>query len=152
MNVAEPMMLLLRLTLAPLLVAAVTLVARRWGPRVGGLLVGLPLTTGPIFVLLAIDQGLQFAAGATVGILFGLVGLAAFALAYAAASRRTKWPASLVFAAAAFFVVSAGTRKFGDSVAIAGLAAWVALLLAASLMRRPDPGIAHKPPPWWDLW
>jgi hypothetical protein len=146
------MMLLLRLTLAPLLVAAATLVARKWGPRVGGLLVGLPLTTGPIFLLLAIDQGLQFAAGATVGILFGLVGLAAFALAYAAASSKTKWPASLAFAAAAFFAVSAGARKFGGNIAIAGLAAWVALLLAASLIPRPEPGIARKPPPWWDLW
>jgi hypothetical protein len=145
-------MLLLRLTLAPLLVAAATLVARKWGPRVGGLLVGLPLTTGPIFLLLAIDQGLQFAAGATVGILFGLVGLAAFALAYAAASSKTKWPASLAFAAAAFFAVSAGARKFGGNIAIAGLAAWVALLLAASLIPRPEPGIARKPPPWWDLW
>jgi hypothetical protein len=76
------MLLLLKLTLAPLLVAAATLVARRWGPRVGGLVVGLPLTTGPIFLFLAIDQGPGFAARATVGILFGLVGLAAFALAY----------------------------------------------------------------------
>jgi hypothetical protein len=61
------MTLLLKLTLAPLLVAAATLVAQKWGPRVGGLLMGLPLTTGPIFLLLAIDQGPHFAAGATVG-------------------------------------------------------------------------------------
>lgn len=85
------MMLLLKLTLAPLLVAAATLVARKWGPRVGGLLMGLPLTTGPIFLLLAIDQGPHFAAGAAVGILFDLIGLAAFAVAYAAASSRTGW-------------------------------------------------------------
>jgi hypothetical protein len=84
-----PMMLLLKLTLAPLLVAAAMLVAQKWGPRMGGLLMGLPLTTGPIFLFLAIDQGPHFAAGATVGILFGLVGLAAFAVAYAAASSRT---------------------------------------------------------------
>ena len=63
------MMLLLKLTLAPLLVAAATLVAQKWGPRVGGLLMGLPLTTGPIFLLLEIDQGPHFAAGAAVGIL-----------------------------------------------------------------------------------
>lgn len=146
------MMLLLRLTLAPLLVAAATLVARRWGPRVGGLLVGLPLTTGPIFLLLALEQGSHFAAGATVGILFGLVGLAAFALAYAAASSRTQWPSSLAFAAVAFFVVSASVRQFGGDVLRAGVAAWFALVLAASMIRRPDFGAARRPPPWWDLW
>ena len=43
----EPMMLLLKLTLAPLLVVAATLAAQKWGPRVGGLLLGLPLTTSP---------------------------------------------------------------------------------------------------------
>ena len=69
------MMLLLKLTLAPLLVAAATLVTQTWGPRVGGLLMGLPLTTGPIFLFLAIEQGPHFAAGTAVGILLGLVGL-----------------------------------------------------------------------------
>lgn len=49
------MVLLLKLTLAPLLVALATLVARRWGPKVGGIVVGLPLSTGPIFLFLAID-------------------------------------------------------------------------------------------------
>jgi len=74
-----PIILLLKLTLAPLLVAAATLVSQRWGPRAGGLLMGLLLTTGPIFLFLAIDQGPHFPAGAAVGILCGLVGLAAFA-------------------------------------------------------------------------
>src|SRR5258707_2792895 len=110
---AEPrggytMMLLLKLTLAPLLVAAATLVAGKWGPRVGGFLMGLPLTTGPIFLLLAIDQGPHFATGSAVGILFGLVGLAAFAVAYAATSSRAGWVASLTAATAAFFAASGG--------------------------------------------
>jgi hypothetical protein len=145
------MLLLLKLTLAPLLVAAATLVARRWGPRVGGLIVGLPLTTGPIFLFLALDQGLGFAAGATVGILSGLVGLAAFALAYAAASRRTGWAGSLALAAVAFFAASVSVGWLGVGIVDAGLAAWAALALAAALIRRPSPGVARVPPPWWDL-
>ena len=51
----------------------------------------LPLTTGPIFLFLATDQGPRFAAGASVGILFGLIGLAAFAVAYALSSSRVGW-------------------------------------------------------------
>ncbi len=147
-----PMMLLLKLTLAPLLVAAATLAAQKWGPRVGGLLLGLPLTTGPIFLLLAIDQGSHFAAEATVGILFGLVGLAAFAVAYAAASSRTGWVTSLASATVAFFAFSAGAHQLGSDVVIAGLAAWLALVFAASLICRPELGIARAAPPWWDLW
>jgi hypothetical protein len=145
------MLLLLKLTLAPLLVAAATLVARRWGPRVGGLIVGLPLTTGPIFLFLALDQGLGFAAGATLGILSGLVGLAAFALAYAAASRRAGWAPSLALAAVAFFAASASIGRLGVGMVEAGLAAWAALALAVALIRRPGPGVARAPAPWWDL-
>src|SRR6516162_7774542 len=137
--------------LAPLLVAAATLVARKWGPSVGGLLLGLPLTTGPIFLFLAVDQGLHFAALAGVGILFGLIGLAAFAVAYAAASSRTGWVASLASATAAFFAFSAFARRLGSDVVIAGLAAWLVLVLAASLIGRPEPGMDRATPPWWDL-
>jgi hypothetical protein len=145
------MMLLLKLTLAPLLVGAATLAVRKWGPRVGGLLLGLPLTTGPIFLFLAVDQGPHFAAVATVGILFGLIGLAAFAVAYAAASSRTGWVASLASGTAAFFAFSSAARLLESDVVIAGLAAWLALVIAVSLVRRPEQGTVPTAPPWWDL-
>ena len=34
----------------------------------------------------------------------------------------------------------------------AGLAAWLALALAGSLIRRPELQTARASPPWWDLW
>ena len=147
------MLLLLKLTLAPLLVAVATLVARRWGPKIGGVVVGLPLSTGPIFLFLAIDQGLDFAERACVGILFGLVGLAGFALAYAAVSRRAGWAISLTLSAIAYFIVSAAVSGYKVSGVIqAGVAAYAALLLAASLIRRPQLGAIKSASPWWDIW
>jgi drug/metabolite transporter (DMT)-like permease len=82
-------MVLLKLVLAPMLVALATLVARRWGPKAGGILMGFPLTTGPIFLFLALEQGTEFAEQAAVGALLGLVGLSAFAWIYAVAKGRT---------------------------------------------------------------
>lgn len=146
------MLLLLKLTLAPLLVAVATLATRRWGPSVGGILVGLPLSTAPIFLFLAIDQGLDFAERATVGILFGLVGVAAFAIAYAVASRRTQWLASLSFAAMAFFAASAVASRMPAGVLGAGLTACAALLAVVALMGRPRPHAVRISPPWWDIW
>jgi len=147
------MLLLLKLTLAPLLVALATLVARRWGPKIGGVVVGLPLSTDPIFLFLAIDQGLDFAESATVGILYGLVGLAGFALVYTAVSRRAGWIISLTLSAIAYFAVSAGVSGFkGSGVIEAGVAAFAALLLTASLIRRPELEAIKSASPWWDLW
>ena len=145
------MVLILKLILAPLLVAAATLTTRRWGARTGGLLMGLPLTTGPIFVFLATEQGPRFAARASVGILMALIGLAAFAVAYVASSSRFGWAGCLAVAAAAFLAVTAAASRLGSDIVVAALAAWVALLLAASLLRKPSVGPA-PPAPWWDMW
>jgi hypothetical protein len=146
------MMMLMKLTLAPVLVAAATLITRRWGANVGGLLMGLPLTTGPIFLFLAIEQGPRFAARTSVGILFGLIGLAAFAVAYAASSSRIGWVGCLGFAVTAFLVVSVAGSRLGSDIVVATLAAWATLLLATSVIRKPRLGADPPPPPWWDLW
>jgi hypothetical protein len=146
------MLLLLKLTLAPILVAMATLATRRWGPSVGGIVVGLPLSTAPIFLFLAIDQGLDFAERAAIGILFGLLGVAAFAIVYVLASCRVQWPVALALAAAAFFAASAGAGQFPAGVFEAGLTAYVALLIAVALIRRPQLTAAKVPSLWWDIW
>jgi hypothetical protein len=50
-------LLLIKLLLTPLLMFAVSWAARRWGPGIGGLLAGLPLTSGPISIYLFAEQG-----------------------------------------------------------------------------------------------
>ena len=52
---------LLKLILTPLLVGAATIAARRWGQSIGGWFAGLPLTSGPVAVFLAIERGPEFA-------------------------------------------------------------------------------------------
>ena len=58
------MLLLLKLALPPVLVAVISLVARRVGPTIGGMLVGLPWMTGPVLYFLALDKGIDFAVAA----------------------------------------------------------------------------------------
>jgi hypothetical protein len=108
--------------------------------------------TGPIFFFLVLDQGLDFAERSIVGILLGLVGLAAFALAYTLVSRRTAWLGSVAAAALGFFLVAAGARLVELGVIGSALAAYAALVSAALLIKRPLFDAAKMPPPWWDLW
>lgn len=74
--------LTLKLVLTPALIGGASLAGRRWGPGVSGWLVGLPLTSAPVAVFLALDQGAAFAAGAAVGTMEGAISQAAFCLAY----------------------------------------------------------------------
>src|SRR6059058_311910 len=62
-------LLLLKLTLAPGLVAATTLAGRRWGPRMAGWLGGLPVVVAPILLAITLEHGRSFAARAAGGAL-----------------------------------------------------------------------------------
>src|SRR5262245_12116703 len=97
------MLFLLKIAVTPLLVAAVSLAARRWGPTVGGILIGLPWFTGPVLFILILDRGAAFGAAACVGIELGVACVSAFMLAYGLVAAVAGWPLSLAAGAAIFF-------------------------------------------------
>jgi hypothetical protein len=96
--------LLLKLLLTPLLIAALTVIGRRRGPAVSGAIAGLPLTSGPVSVFLAIEQGKDFASHAAVATLAGLIPVAAFCFAYSRTASEKNWIGSTFAGLAAFFV------------------------------------------------
>jgi len=71
-------LLAIKLILTPLLIGASTLAGRRWGPAIGGLIAGLPLTAAPISVFLAFEQGKSFAAESAVLHCLAYAGVGAF--------------------------------------------------------------------------
>lgn len=68
--------------LAPLCVLAVSLVGRRWGIAVAGILGGLPVVAGPILLVETLLHGHDFGAVAASGTLLGLGALTAFVVVY----------------------------------------------------------------------
>ena len=97
---------LVKLLLTPGLIAVATWFERRWGPGVGGAIVGLPLTSAPVSVFLALEQGPGFAAAAAVATLLGLLSQGALCLAYSWAARRATWWTSVGAGVAAFVVAT----------------------------------------------
>jgi divalent metal cation (Fe/Co/Zn/Cd) transporter len=85
--------LAVKLVVTPLLIGAASLAGRRWGDQLGGWLVALPLTSGPVAFFLATDHGVDFAATAAVAMLAGTISQVAFALAYRRLARRGRLPA-----------------------------------------------------------
>ncbi len=143
--------LIFKLVMTPLIIAAATLIARRWGERIGGLVIGLPLTSGPVSVFFAIEQGRDFAAGAALEAILGLVAVTVFCLAYVAASKRLAWylasAASISLYLLAVWLVSFLAPGLGWEVIL------VPALLAAALLWLGKVEGAGKPivTPWWDL-
>lgn len=143
--------LLLKLVLTPLLVGGASIAARRWGPSVGGWIVSLPLTSGPILFFLALDQGPGFAADASVGTLLGLGAIAGFAAAYTVASPRG--PAPSIAAASLAFVLSGIALQQVAPAPFALLVVLVSAAIALVVGRLPRGRIGRSATahPAWDL-
>jgi hypothetical protein len=85
---------ILKLLVVPPFIAGVSLAGRRWGPTIGGWLIGLPVNAGVIVFFIALEEGNAFASRTAQASLLGTVSVALFCLAYARVSplvRRWYW-------------------------------------------------------------
>ena len=128
---------ILKVALAPCLILLASLAGRRWGPGVGGWVTGLPLTSGPVSLLLALEHGPDFATRAALGTLFGVVSHTVFCVAYSHVAGPVNWPASVAAGSGAFL---ASTLVFKD-VTVPVLVAFVflCLVLVAGVAAMPRP-------------
>ena len=144
------MLLILKLTLVPILVLGATLATRRWGPRIGGLLTGLPIVSGPALFFFAVEQGDAFAAEASRAVLMSLVGVSACTVAYAWAARRTPWWISLPISWTCFFVTVVLVQRVHAPAPVALMVALVSIVLAQlSLPRAGAHAVGRRTA--WDL-
>lgn len=144
--------LLVKLALAPSFVVGASLAARRYGPRVGGLIAGLPVVAGPILLAYALEHGKGFAAGAAGGTLLGLVSLIAFSVVYGRLAARLSWAPCMLAGWLAFAAATALFSAFAVPAGIALALALIAIVAGLALLPRartePLPG---APLPHWDL-
>jgi hypothetical protein len=144
-------LLVLRIVLVPVLIAAVTLATRRWGHRVGAFVTALPAVAGPTLLFYAIQQGAPFAADAARGSLLGLVGVAAFCLVYARASTRFHWLSCLLLGWASFAIVTMLMYRVHVGPIAAFLIAVATLIGARALLPSHGPVLPSSGAPRWDL-
>jgi len=142
------MLLILKLTLVPMLVVLVTLATRRWGPRIGGLLAGLPIVTGPALFFFAIEQGNAFAAEASRAVIVSLIGVAASALTYAWAATRAPWWLSLPISWTSFLVTVLVVQRTRVTPTPALAAALASIVLAQVLLPRSGSQTVGQRPIW----
>jgi hypothetical protein len=143
-------LLIVKLALTPTLLLAASLVVRRWGEAVGGFMVGLPLTSGPVSVFLALEHGPAFAAQATAGSLVATIAQAAFCVVYCRLARRG-WPTALAGACATFAAVAGFLQWIAPPETLLMLVAVLSTALALNLVPNVVARTARFDPPWWDL-
>jgi hypothetical protein len=145
------LILLVKIAVPPVLIALMSLAARRLGPTIGGLFVGLPWMTGPVFYFLATDKGPPFAGKACLGILLAVISIAAFVLVFGLLARRAPWPVCLLAGVAGFFAVAYPTQDLDLPLWAAALAGVASLLGAFVLLPKPRAPSVLGRLPWWDI-
>ncbi len=143
-------LLLVKLLVTPAVVVATSLAGRRWGAAVGGWLVGLPLTSGPVAAFLAVERGSDFAAQASAGSIGGVVAQAGFCLGYAFAAARG-WPAALASGALGFAACALALQAFDLAPIALFVAALAALVATLRLLPRGAPPAPSAGWPRWEL-
>jgi hypothetical protein len=151
--------LILKLVVTPTLMGAASLAGRRWGAAVGGWLVGIPLTSAPIALFLALDHGASLAASASVDMLLGTISQAIFCVAYSfSASRGVRWLASFGSGCVGFAASTVVLRLLNMPLVPASLATLLALVVVLLLVPRTPPTKAKalqpclagtSPRGWW---
>lgn len=116
-----------------------------------GWFVGLPLTSGPVALFLALDHGAPFAGGAALGSLAGAMAEAAFALVYGHLALRDRWLLALAASGLAFGAVATALQHVTLRLVWLFPAAIAALALAFSLMPRGSGARVAVPLPRWDI-
>jgi hypothetical protein len=136
----------LTLLVAPALVGAATLAARRWGQWLGGLVSAFPAIAFAVLLIDAHERGVEFAARAASSTLLGLVTLSAFVVVFGHVAVRGGPGVALVAGWAAVGVSAAGIggAEFGTSASFA-IATGSLTMAYVALPRASDR--AASPPP-----
>lgn len=144
-------MLWLKIITVPLLVGLVSLAGRKWGPLVSGWLVGLPLTSGPVVLFLALEQGRSFAATSAQGTMIGLISVCVFCLIYSRLARRFGWPFSLFCSILVFLICTDLLNHLHISLPLSFFLVLLALGLTLLLLDKSTGETGTDEVPGWEI-
>ena len=145
------MIIIYKIFITPLLIATVTLAGRCWGPVVSGLLIGLPLTTGPVSFILAHEYGLEFATKAAIGSLAGQLSMCIFCLVYSLAAKKWGWLTSSCVSLSAFLLATPTWNLFAWELVPAAIVLLVTIALILKFIPYYHIALNNTTPPNWDL-
>lgn len=140
-----------KILLAPLCVVAVSLVGRRWGVAVAGVLGGLPVVAGPILLVETLLHGRDFGADAAAGTLLGLAALTAFVVVYGRVAQRIGPIQSVLCGWTAFLVSVAVLRPLQPPPGLSLILVAACFAIGLKLLPPLPPPQATAVPAWWDL-
>jgi hypothetical protein len=144
-------LLAVKLVSVPIFILIVSVVGHRWGHSIGGLILGLPLTSGPVLLFLALEQGNRFASGAALGTLLGLISLSTSCLVFSRLSYRLRWSISLVGCCIVYFAVALLLNFIEAPLVTALIVVLVILAVVHEVFPSDSTGNVSRKSPVWEI-
>jgi hypothetical protein len=140
--------LVLKLALVAGSIFLATLVSRRFGHAVGGVVAGMPMIAAPVCAILLMDQEAPAVRAIALGALVCIPGSVVHSVSIAWTSRRLHWAASVASGLALFITVGVVLTWLNLPPVLSGLVALAApsLGLLLSPPKKPGAGRVNLPP------
>lgn len=124
---------LLKIVLMPLIIAGVTLAARKWGNVIGGVIAGMPWVGGAILFFIGVEQGETFMINALPGVLIGLIGWLGFCTMYIVSGQKFGVLVSFISGIFTYLLIGFLLQDFTNTLSINGWFIVMFLLTITSL-------------------
>ena len=110
----------------PLLLWLVSVLGRRWGAFAASVFAGLPIVSGPVSLVITLEQGAAFAEPMAISVLPGICACVWENVVYSWLCRRMSWLPTITFTLLLYFVFAAMLCFASFSLTV-----WTAVALAA---------------------
>lgn len=143
--------LLLKLILGPIIIGSASLAGRKWGAAVSGWIVGLPLTSGPVTLIVALSHDRAFASETIRGVMSGGFSLIIYALAYAWVAKYFNWKISFTASVVAFISTTLLIQNITIPLIQIFFFLILVILLGVRFMPNYEPVESTATPGKWDI-
>ncbi len=145
--------LAVKIVFAATIVVAATAAAEKSGPLIAGLIIAMPVSVGPTYVMLALTSPPQFVAASALGSIAANAAVAVFVSIYVLLARRVPMPVGLGLSLGGWFATASLEQYWGPSPLTLTAFATMALLAATLLTRHAQSGSAllAGAKRWYDL-
>src|SRR5262245_17088383 len=144
--------LIVKMVVTAAFLLAATITAERAGPLIGGLVATLPISAGPVYIFLALDQDAHFIAQSALGSLVTNAYNVIFAFTYAVLAQKRSSLASFGVAIAVWlclvWIGAAFPWTVVSAVVFNVIVIAVSLWLSAPLRHTPMPRVQRR---WYDM-
>jgi hypothetical protein len=147
-------LVLIRAAAAAAVVVSASVLAEATGPFWGGLIVSLPISAGPAYVMLGLQHDATFIAAGALGSLTANAVTILYMLVIILLAPRVRWPFTVVSALALWFAVAGLIRQMHWSLTGVCLLNIVVFAVALLVTRHVQPSGAKGKSgrrPWFDL-